>query len=107
MAWRAVEQHSSASALDGAAVVAAAIGVGDEPGSLGRSTYQQHRGVFHGAAERDEEDHIHRHQHPQQEENELQPVGDTIFADENEIRSGSLGRIVERLVAEKPPGALL
>ena len=31
-------------------------------------------------------------------------VGNTIFADEKEIRSGSLGRLVERLVAEKPPG---
>lgn len=30
-------------------------------------------------------------------------VGNTIFADEKEIRSGSLGRLVERLVAEKPP----
>jgi len=57
----------------------------------------------------------HHHQQHQQQQQQLSAlssddpesseglVGNTIFADEKEIRSGSLGHLVERLVAEKPP----
>ncbi len=59
-------------------------------------------------AETEENQETHQHEGATDEdEDEGTDIGMTIFADENEIRSGSLSGLVERLVADKPPGTPL